>query len=518
MKRLLVAILTGIIVATTFFGNATHAADVAPAPDTELSPVYISGFSLAVANGGSSLQVVELYSTASDVINLDGWSIDASSSSESCSIQLSEYLLPKSYGLLAGENPTDQPQIATMTDPGCMLGSSVASSIGLISPTGKTEITTEIMPGDFVRKNITSTYRGGTFDHDFVALTNATNRSPQSFYYGGWYIPTETTPIEIAELLPHSRDCSPNENVMGCQDYVKLYNPTTQDWSLSGLRLRIGYAGQSVTTSNAIVLGGTIPAGGYATFMSKADGSSVSITDSGGWIWLEDGQGIGDPLKNAAGTTTVVEYPSASSTDKVGWAWAHDLSDGTWKWTAKLAASDQPSEFYVPTDEPGKGAVSLTPCRADQYRNPETNRCKLIASAPASLTPCAANQYRNPETNRCRSLATTASSSLTPCKAGQYRNPETNRCKSLAAAASTLKPCAANQERNPETNRCRKVASTMPVTDFAVSKSSPSTKSTPLGWIAFAAVGLLIVMYGVWEWRFEIGRFFATILRMVKKS
>ncbi len=496
--------------------SGVYAVEMTPAPDTELSDVYISGFSLISSGVGSSLQVVELYNTGSGVIDLNNWRIEASSRSESCTVWLSGFLLPKSYGLLASEGLASQPQIVAMNNPGCTLESSAMTSFSLVSPEGKAEVTTGIMFGDFVRTNITSTYRGGTFSHDFVTLDKAANRSPKSFYYGGWYTPIESTPVKIAEILPHARDCSPNENTMGCQDYVKLHNPGNEEWPLNGLRLRIGYAGQSVTSSNAIVLGGTIPAGGYATFMTKADGSSMSITDSGGWVWLEDVWGIGGPLKDAVGKTTVVEYPSASSTNKIGWAWAYDQSDSAWKWTAKLAASDQPSEFYIPTNEPGKDVSNLTPCRADQYRNPLTNRCNLVSSASTTTRQCAANQYRSSETNRCRLLTSTAGSQ-TSCKENQYRNPETNRCKSNATTASSLKACDANQERNPSTNRCRKIASTMPVADFAVTKDGAKEKSTPLGWMAFVSVGVLVIMYGIWEWRFEIGKFFGTILRVVKK-
>ena len=72
----------------------------------------------------------------------------------------------------------------------------------------------------------------------------------------------------------------------------------------------------------------------------------------------------------------------------------------------------------------------LKPCRDDQYRNPETNRCKSIASASSTLKPCAADQYRNPETNRCKKISS-SSSSLKPCRSDQERNPETNRCKKV---------------------------------------------------------------------------------------
>lgn len=102
------------------------------------------------------------------------------------------------------------------------------------------------------------------------------------------------------------------------------------------------------------------------------------------------------------------------------------------------------------------GLGGFLPCPPGKFRNPETNRCKSIASDSPGLTPCAPGKIRNPITNRCRNASDTTSA-LVPCKPGQYRHPETNRCRSLTTASTTLVPCKSGQERNPSTNRCRKI-------------------------------------------------------------
>ncbi|MCA9339026.1 hypothetical protein KC939_01650 [Candidatus Saccharibacteria bacterium] len=119
------------------------------------------------------------------------------------------------------------------------------------------------------------------------------------------------------------------------------------------------------------------------------------------------------------------------------------------------------------------------------------------------LKPCRDDQYRNPETNRCKSIAS-ASSTLKPCAADQYRNPETNRCKKISSSTSSLKPCKPNQERNLGTNRCRKVVKNTAVAGAVdeIPQDSASSKNLAPWLIGLAGGG--VVLYGVYEWRTEI--------------
>lgn len=181
-------------------------------------------------------------------------------------------------------------------------------------------------------------------------------------------------------------------------------------------------------------------------------------------------------------------------------SWA--LIDNQWKQTYTVT----PNALNVYAQHP--------PCESGYYRNMSTGYCNKIATA-STLTPCRTDQYRSPETNRCRSTASSAST-LKQCDANQYRNPETNRCRLIASTASALKPCAPNQERNPATNRCRAVmASTIPTADYALEETNSG--SSPIGWLAFAGVGGLAIGYGVWEWRRELAGLVGGVIGKLKR-
>lgn len=253
---------------------------------------------------------------------------------------------------------------------------------------------------------------------------------------------------------------------------MKFYNPTSLPIDLSQFRLRIGYLGQNPSSSNTFILHGTLQPGQYAVMTYDFDNQPISVTNSGGFVWLEDAYGV------TRYDNTVMEYPDASADNKKGWAWAYDASDGVWKWTSQPTPSNSQSVFKLPPVKEKK-------------------------SSEKSLVPCKPGQTRNPETNRCRSTASSAST-LVPCKEGQERNPATNRCRSVKGASTELKPCKPGQERNPETNRCRKVTGgDIPEAAFAV-QEVPDSQSTFAGWWVLGGIGALATGYGVWEWRREI--------------
>jgi len=139
----------------------------------------------------------------------------------------------------------------------------------------------------------------------------------------------------------------------------------------------------------------------------------------------------------------------------------------------------------------------------------ETKTETPVAETP-SLKPCAPNQYRNPETNRCRLISTssTSSSSLTPCREGQERNPDTNRCRSVSTKTTELAPCKEGQERNPETNRCRNIVS---MTDAPHEvKGVQEVAQQQSSWYVWVVVGLVVsgaLAYAGWEWRVEVHQF-----------
>ncbi|MCB9820224.1 hypothetical protein H6796_02915 [Candidatus Nomurabacteria bacterium] len=490
-------------------------------PDAYYSPVYITSFGTNSSDGAVQdvgLQFFQLKNNGSSHINLTNWSVSAyASNSLVCKAELNSWILAGESVISAQESVIDSRTNKNVDNEliNCMQNINNVDLILLKSSDafGQESVHDAIAippekSGAYERRSGALSARTGDFAVDFKELKS-------TLVAGEWYRPLEDTPIKIVEVMPHSRECSPLENTLGCQDYVKLYNPLNEVWPLEKLRLRIGYAGQNVTSSNAIVLGGSLPAGGYGVISTKTNGDALSITNSGGWIWLEDMHGIGDALSG-----TVINYPSASSSSKTGWSWAYDSATNDWQWTSKLSSGNLAPVFEMPSQDQAMDSVSeLKPCRPDQYRNPLTNRCKLKDSSTSKLVDCAPNQFRNPLTNRCKltSSGGVSGSSLKPCKAGQFRNPETNRCKSLTSSDSGLKPCQIGWERNPETNRCRKVAN--------ASFASASHPVQPYGdsskqygeWLIFSVVASLAVGYGIWEWRSEIGESIGKLKQFIRR-
>lgn len=110
---------------------------------------------------------------------------------------------------------------------------------------------------------------------------------------------------------------------------------------------------------------------------------------------------------------------------------------------------------------------------------------------------------------------------LTPCSSGQYRNPETNRCRKIASTSqeSTLIPCKEGQERNPETNRCRKIlASDTPEADYSALSETTAQESISSSYalLVMAAVVALGLLYIAWEWRKEIFGWLRTLAKKLR--
>ncbi len=287
------------------------------------------------------------------------------------------------------------------------------------------------------------------------------------------------TPVEackgivLSEILPNPAGTDTGN------EYVELNNTTNQPIDLSGCSVKVGNTTKQLT--------GIMQPGYqafYGTVLQNADGGTVEfITNT---------------------TEEAVTYP-ANLNDNQAWA----LVNGQWQLT------EQPTPgaaniAYVVVEEVSAttaGSSSLEPCPEGKYRNPETNRCKTIETEDG-LKPCEAGQIRNPETNRCKK-ADDEAASLKPCETGQERNPETNRCRKIAAEA-ILAACKEGQERNPETNRCRKVAAA--VTSSPSSQLEQEVKNKQnISYGIFAAMAVLVLGYGIYEYRSNIANFFARL-------
>jgi len=460
---------------SVLFGTTTHAIGAEEPP----VPYYSSVFVTALQTD-SDLDFIELHNEASDPIDMSSWTVEVTGLTNGvatiCDIQLGDWLLPNSYVVLAKGGVLSDATGNVRTYTPCTPGMQSVAKLDLLQGTNvQEELTPNI--GAFVRKGETKTYRTGIFSKDFVPMT-APNRT--MVYANAWYAPPMTAPLQVSEVLANARDCSPLETSLDCSDYVKLYNPTDQQIDLAAYRLRSGFSGQSSSAGNTYALQGSVSPGHFAVITSSADARSLNLTNSGGYVWLEDAEGI------TTYPSTVQAYADASSDTRKGQAWAYDMSDATWKWTTQPTPADSPSVFPLPSPAAAKAAAttSLTPCKEGQYRSEETNRCRSLATAVTALASCDEDQERNPATGRCRKLASAASQQLTPCKEGQ--------------------------ERNLETNRCRNVVANVPATDFAVQPIA-ETGGAFVGWWAVGGVGTLAIGYGVWEWRHE---FLATIRKI----
>lgn len=475
------------------------------------SPVIITGYQVA----GGTLNFVQLYNTSSALVSLKNWQLQVTAEGVDgqtpSPIALDGEVLPEKYviisraGIVAGSD--SEFTLTPPADPSTVVAAISLNPADSYAPeTIKSPLATG--PWFYLTKTTAGNY---TSTSKFVAATSQT-----PLYGGGFYTYPATTPLRIVEILTNPRDCGPLETSDACYSYVKLFNTSTEPVDMSPYRLRLGYANQSTSITNAIDLKGDILPGAYSTLRTRNDGNGIAMTSSGGNVWLEDSYGQTTYKESA------ISYRDLGDSQRQGQAWALDTSDagGTWKWA--VATLNGPSNFDIPAPvavsppapSPPPAAVtptsSLVPCREDQYRSAETNRCRNVSTAApvaaSTLAPCGAGQVRNPATNRCRGLAT-AASSLVPCGAGEERNPLTNRCRSITSGtASALVPCAANQERNPDTNRCRAVAApAMPAAAFKV-EPIKDTGTAFTGWWALGGVTLLGAGYGAWEWRREVWR------------
>jgi hypothetical protein len=266
-------------------------------------------------------------------------------------------------------------------------------------------------------------------------------------------------PVIITELLPNAEGADTGH------EFIELYNPNeTGSVQLKGYKIVYG----SKLDKSVVLDEYQITAGQYYFLTNSM--LKYSLVNTSSQIALVDPLGI-----------TVSEVPMYTSPPE-GQSWA--LIDGQWAYTT------------IPT--PGEANEKAS-------SDPDDITTSSLLLAPK---PCAANQYRSPETNRCRLISTTTATSPTPCKPGQERNPETKRCRTITVASTS---CKAGQEKNPETNRCRNIKAISTAT-YGI-KGAASKQSEGMGWYVWAAVGLIVILitgYGIWEWRAELTKLLAT--------
>lgn len=268
-------------------------------------------------------------------------------------------------------------------------------------------------------------------------------------------------PLVITELLP---------NAIGNDDgneFIEIYNPNDINVSLDNFGLYVGLNNEHFYNFPD---GLTIKPKQYLAFSNNEINFTLVNTSSSLKLWSVDG--------SIYKSTLPYNNPSE------GEAWI--LINNQWQYT----------------NRPTPNAENLNLLIEDIIDEQDSSNIKT------DLVPCAANQYRNPLTNRCKLISSDVSE-LVPCKDGQYRSEETNRCRNIISDIADLVPCAEGQERNPTTNRCRNVAS-MPKADYAPEKTVKKTNDNTLTYILIG-FGVILIGYAIWEWRTEILKLFKKI-------
>jgi len=309
-------------------------------------------------------------------------------------------------------------------------------------------------------------------------------------------------PLKITELLP---------NVDGIDDgkeFIEIYNPNSVDIDLGNY---VFYLGLDEKKSFSFPEDIKILANQYLAFYNSEIEFTLPNTSSSVRLESIDGKIIDQTL--------VYDSP------KENFAWA--VIDGLWQYTDRptpgsanlVSAVKIVPEIVTETEVEAEEAIvvnELKPCAANQYRNSDTNRCRMviISTSESVLAPCKDGQYRSEETNRCRNIVADVVAQV-PCDEGEERNLETNRCRKIVATVTAilgstteLKPCDEGEERNPDTNRCRKiVSSVVPAADFAPEQTFEASNNYILWW-SLGGVGAVAITYGIWEWRKEIVKLF----------
>lgn len=474
------------------FAPFAQALSVTPTVVLDDSPLFITAY----ARTTSGLQFVQLYNDGDVPLDINEWKITNESAQPLAISHTPGWLAPKTHviaslpGVVTGASATMSP---------LTFGASAKLSVVPPAGSGYKQVEYELKAvGTTVWRRTTTTTGYSSSTTSFTAYTE------QALFDDGWYVVPGEPTVDVVEIYPYASDCTPQDTSVLCGDYVKLYNSSGQAISLDDYVLRTDSSSSNRTSSNTFSLDGvTIAAGGYHSVWLTDGGARISLTNSGGYVWLEDAWGL-------ATYEPVTRYESAG-TSQQGQAWA-EKSDGSWAWTT----SPQPTGANIFPIVSAPQVDVLAECPAGKYRNPETNRCRTIEEAVNALATCPEGQTRNPDTNRCRSIAAIAGASLTPCKEGQERNLATNRCRSIASAVAELMPCDEGYERNPATNRCRKLQPLTTPASIASALQPNSENNTSLPWVLLVA-SLGVVGYGVYEWRSELAGGFSRLIARFKK-
>lgn len=488
------AAVVAIISSSLCAAAMTTIPEPTPTPEAlPAGPILITAYQV----NGSSLQFVQLYNNSSELVSLEGGQLVYSYASDEAGVTriavvASGFIEPKNHILVAVEGLLDLSAVAYHFAP--TSSDSYLASIQFLSP-GAAPATIPTV----LKVNGTIQQRGKTATgYSTVTFSDFTG----SLYADKLYEAPGPPPLKIVEISPRAKTCEPYSLDPLCGDYVKFkILPGYSDDVLSDYRLRSDDGAASVT--NTFSLAHASRSGEYVLLRLRDDGQLLSLTNSGGYVWLEDSYGV------VRYDETVTQYADAGSEKYIDMSWALDETTGIWKW-----ATPSPTGTNVfPQILAATQVVSeLSDCPAGKYRNPETNRCRSIEEAVSALAVCEEGKERNPLTNRCRSVVA-ASSTLTPCGEGEERNPATNRCRKVSGTNTELVACKTGYERSLETNRCRKSltsAGTVTAVEPEVQGESSMLQTAILATAGVSAFG-----YGAYEWRRECMQFIRRLGRFI---
>lgn len=534
------------ITSTESIDNSKNSFSTAePVPTARDSSVVVGPettplFAVSTFEVSSGLEFVELYNQGDIPISIADISFRVSNADgETCSSSIVNrgWVLSKDYLYVVSPlNPGSQ---LTFTQD-CELakditrlelfyrGSRIQLIDGIIQKPGHLQVSKGTWTSAGARRQPPTVIKqDGSFDKYYWTMSV----DPSSLYSTSPYISPNDSSLKIVEILPRPQStCMPSSVELECGDYIKIVNTSNKEVNLAEFRIRVGSKTSSVSlttsynwhdgtlnpTRDELMLKG----GSFFVLRYRNDGQQLNLANGSSAVWIEDYAGL-----QVYDEVMYKDMDKSAATDK---SWAYDVE--TQEWKLGLPNPMAAENIFISLSEPGKGGGELSglkPCKEDQFRHPETNRCRKIASVD-EITDCGEGRERNPATGRCRNVS--AARALTPCKEGQYRSEETNRCRSIASAASTLKPCAEDQFRNPETNRCKKIASADELKDCGEGRernpetnrcrnvlgatTGPDAPFAPeqvnqtaqgmFGWWVIGGASLLALGYAGWQWRFEV--------------
>lgn len=482
MKLRVVAIWLCLLLTTVLCGPSVGADALVSGPTNlpirDVSPLMITSHRTEL--GGVDISFLEVYNNGKTLQKLSDWTIKDKTNDRLLTIsERNGYIEPSTHVVIAKSGAVSGATYRITGWSKSVLKPQAIANIELENPnylTADTVVSLKYVDTWMMRSYLKTGYSSVTFE--------PTDRS--LFDDGLYAAPDSASGLQIVEIYPYSSSCDPFDGSILCSDYVKLLNTSNHVIRLDDYVLRTDSSSASRTSSNTISLEDNLMPGEYRTIATTDNGSRLSLTNSGGYVWLEDTWAL------TSYPETLARYEPAGSALQ-GYSYATD-ANGTWQWTTT------PSPLSANIITP----VAAQVCADGKYLNPDTNRCRTMEETLNTLTSCEEGSERNLVTNRCRKIASSTTSSLTPCQVGQVRSPETNRCRSADSEASGLTPCKDGYERNPETNRCRKGAvAGVSTNKYPVEPYEQSGNDSTVWW-AIAAAGAVAVGYGVWEWRQEL--------------